>query len=129
MLVCGKTFGENGKSLSGIDCAAGVEFGADVNVPLLLAAIKQELADASKTDVPMDTLEHAIVYQAQKMPHLPIESKSELASFAFMKGLVDAASNKESKAQIHDNEVLFSRKDELIGQLISSLSVECVCGC
>ena len=128
MLVCGKKFGEAANSLNGIDCAAGVEFGEDVNVPSLLAAIKEELTVADKTDVPMDTLDQAIVYQAQKMPHLPIEGKIGLASFAFMKELVEAASTKESQAEIHANEVLFARKDELIGQLISSLSVECVCG-
>ena len=128
LLVCGKTFDIS----NDLTVAPGCEFGENVDLPTLIASVSSEMTSTSDStslssgDAVSNpcTLEDVIAFRAQQIAHLPIEDKKAIPSLATLNGFVNDCDRLDSKQAFHDHTLSYTKKEELVNQLISSMSVE-----
>ena len=123
LLVAGKTRAATEEVLS---AAPGCPLGEDVDLAALITSVKAEIesggGDVVVTASTLETLEDIIALRAQQIPHLPIEDVKAIPSLVTLNGFVNDCNSLDSKQAFHDHALAYTKKEELVSQLISSMS-------
>ena len=119
LLVAGKTFDVQ----QNLEVSPGYAFGQDANVQELVNAANTEKGGKDQGGEDLVSLTDLIVYRAQQIQHLPIEDITNIPSLAALKIFVDRCDVLHTKNAFHNNAVEYSKKDELVHQLIAAMSL------
>ena len=120
LLVAGKTRAATEEVLS---AAPGCPLGEDVDLAALITSVKAEIeSGGGDVVVTASTLEDIIALRAQQIPHLPIEDVKAIPSLVTLNGFVNDCNSLDSKQAFHDHALAYTKKEELVSQLISSMS-------
>ena len=119
LLVAGKVFDTQQE----LAVSAGCAFGEEANVPELVNAVKREADYKDEGGQEMVALTDVIVYRARQIPHLPIEDVTNIPSLSTLRAFVDKCEMLDSKQAFHDNALAYSKKEELVLQLIAAMSL------
>ena len=97
--------------------APGVEFGEAIDLERMLEFAQKTCKSPDKI---MSTLEELIEHAANLIPHLPIE-RHDVPSLVELERFGEAASTKDTAANLSEHRQNYGVREELLLQLISAM--------